>query len=241
MLIALVVAVKVFFDIFIQWLKLNLILLLKALRLLMGVSKPHGFACRAVSASKNHKIDAELKNQGLVKKTYLRQKKTETVIREIIYLAVLNPRKGCRKLADVFNRLHTFTDGETISKSTVRNMLIKHAYEVICQQRHLKHRRPKTVPKNCIWSIDLTTVTDTEKNQNPVFGVLDSGTRANLLLETLRNKKSITLLTYLVVLFHLYGKPKIIRCDNEPIFKSGLFRLSLWLQGVKIRYSVSDS
>jgi hypothetical protein len=193
MLIALVVAVKVFFDIFIQWLKLTLILLLRALRLLMGVSKPHGFVSRVVSASKDHRIDAELQNQGLVKKTYSRQKKSETVIREIIYLAVLNPRKGCRKLADLFNRLHTFTDGETI--------------------------------------------TDTEKNQNPVFGVLDSGTRANLLLETLRNKKSITLLTYLAVLFHLYGKPKIIRCDNEPIFKSGLFRLSLWLQGVKIRYS----
>ena len=49
----------------------------------------------------------------------------------------------------------------------------------------------------------------------------------------LKDKTTITLLSCLFHAIKQYGKPKIIRTDNEAVFTAKLFTLSLWLLGIK--------
>jgi putative transposase len=167
----------------------------------------------------------------------LRKKKPQWVIQEIIRLCAHMPHCGCIKIADAFNRLYEHSRDMTVAKSTVYNYQQKHLYDIHVLRHGIKTTPPKTYPKNCIWSMDLTTVSDNQKQPHTIFGVIDNGTRANLLLKTLENKASISLLRCLLDLIEIYGKPKAIRCDNEAVFTSRLFRFCLWCCNIKIQYS----
>ncbi len=156
---------------------------------------------------------------------------------EVIRLCALMPHHGCRKIADVFDRLHEHKRAMTVSKSTVYNIIIRHKYEIYFLRKQIKQRTPKTPPKNITWSIDLTTITDEHKRQHIAFGVIDNGTRANLLLKNIMDKSSITLLRNLLNIIDAYGKPKNIRMDNEAVFKSTLFRMGLWILGIKAQFT----
>ena len=72
-------------------------------------------------------------------------------------------------------------------------------------------------------SLDLTTVNDEQAN-NTVFGIIDNGSRACLLLRQIANKSSFSLLNCLLDTIELYGKPKSVKTDNERVFTSSLFR-----------------
>lgn len=140
---------------------------------------------------------------------------------------------GCRKIADTFNRLRADKRKVTVGKTFVYNTIKKHRYEITILRRKIKNKRPRSLPKNLVWSIDLTKVTDQDKSSHTLFGVVDSGTRACLYLQQLPSKASITLLRFLLDTIEQYGKPKAIRTDNEPVFTSRLFRFGLWLLGIK--------
>ncbi|MES2822755.1 MAG: integrase core domain-containing protein [Pseudomonadota bacterium] len=165
------------------------------------------------------------------------RKKPEWVIREVIRLTAFMPNHGCRKIADVFNRLHKHKRAMTVSKSTVYNIIIRHKHDIYFLRKQIKQRRPKPLPKNIIWSIDLTTITDDKKQQHITFGVIDNGTRACLLLKNIANKSSITLLRNLLHIIEAYGKPKRIRMDNEAVFKSKLFLMGLWILSIKPQFT----
>lgn len=49
----------------------------------------------------------------------------------------------------------------------------------------------------------------------------------------LKDKTSVTLLRHLLNAVERFGKPKILRTDNETVFTSRLFRLGLWLMGIR--------
>jgi putative transposase len=165
------------------------------------------------------------------------QKKPEWVTQEIIRLKALMPYIGCRKIADMFNRLHEHKHAMTLCKSTAYSIIIQHKHAIYLLRKQLKQQTPKTFPKNTVWSIDLTTITDDKKQQHIVFGVIDNGTRACLLLKNLVNKSSIALLRNLLNIVEAYGKPQKIRMDNEAVFKSTLFRIGLWILGIKPQFT----
>ena len=162
-----------------------------------------------------------------------RPPKPEWVKKEVLRLKALMPHEGCRKIAYTFNRLHGKNRDMTVGKSYVYSVISKHQYEIRVLRRNLKHKKPRPLPKNFIWSVDLTQVTGANKSNHLIFGIIDSGTRANICLESIANKASITLLRFLLDSIERYGKPKVIRTDNESVFVSRLFKLGLWTLGIK--------
>ncbi len=57
--------------------------------------------------------------------------------------------------------------------------------------------------------------------------------RVALTLIALKDKTTITLLRYLLDTIEHYGKPRIIRTDNEAQFRSWLFQIMLWLLNIR--------
>ena len=51
----------------------------------------------------------------------------------------------------------------TVGKTYVHQVLQRHDYEIQILRCNLKHAKPKTVPRNLIWGIDLTGKTDATK------------------------------------------------------------------------------
>jgi transposase InsO family protein len=80
-------------------------------------------------------------------------------------------------------------------------------------------------------------ITDDAGVQHLAFGVLDHGSRLSIALEWVADKRSMTLLWILLRCFAKYGKPQVIRADNESCFKSRLMRTTLAALGVKLQHS----
>jgi len=154
-------------------------------------------------------------------------KKPSWVKDEVIYLKVHLPKSGCRKIAQIFNRKFAHKS-ITISKSYVYNIIKANSYEIIEQRKELKNRVPRKIDNNHIWSIDLTTI---KKQQ--ILGVIDNGSRALLVLNNLKDKSTINIIRAILNAIEHYGKPKIIRSDNEFVFTSKRMKIVLYILGVK--------
>ena len=76
--------------------------------------------------------------------------------------------------------------------------------------------------------MDLTTI---EKQQ--IFGLIDNGSRALLTLKHLQTKSTINIIRAILNTIELYGKPKIIKSDNELVFISKLMKMVLHILGIK--------
>lgn len=159
--------------------------------------------------------------------------KPEWVKKEVIRLKALMPNEGHRKIAYAFNRLHEQKRKMTVGRTFVSYTIRDHQYEIQVLRRKIKHHRPRPVPQNLIWAMDLTGKTDTDGKQHAVLGVIEHKSRACLMLAAITDKSSVTLLRILLDLIEYYQKPKFIRTDNEAIFTSRLFRMALWLMGIK--------
>lgn len=92
----------------------------------------------------------------------------------------------------------------------------------------MKNSSPRSIPKNIRWEMDLTTI---DKRQ--IFGMLDSGSRALVILNHLQTKSAINIIRAILYAIELYGKPKSIKSDNERVFTSNLMKFTLWLLGIK--------
>ncbi|MDO8311443.1 MAG: integrase core domain-containing protein [Sideroxyarcus sp.] len=64
-------------------------------------------------------------------------------------------------------------------------------------------------------------------------GILDHGSRVLLHLQALHDKTTHTLLERLNEVISLYGKPKVIRTDNEGMFRSPAFGNALEQLGIR--------
>jgi putative transposase len=71
-----------------------------------------------------------------------------------------------------------------------------------------------------------------------ILGIVDHGSRRLLMLEAVQNKNAWTLLGRLFIAVGRYGKPKVIRTDNDAVFKSGVFRLGCTLAGIQQQFTV---
>lgn len=117
-----------------------------------------------------------------------RQPKPAWVIQEVIRLKALMTDAGCRKIADVFNRRFSHSREMTVSKSFVNGVIRKYNYDIQILRREIKNRRPKAVPKNLAWGLDLTGKTDTNNNLNYILGIVEHKSSPCLDLAVLKNR-----------------------------------------------------
>ena len=158
--------------------------------------------------------------------------KPEWVRQEIIKLKAQGPDLGCRHIAMIFNRRYA-AKGMTVGKTFISSVIRKHHYDIQIIRQKLRRRKLTAGPKNRVWGLDLTGKTDDQGQLHSILGILDHGTRANLTLDVLQNKFTATLLRALANCIEHFGKPQILRTDNEVMFRSWLFRLSLWVVGIR--------
>ena len=160
------------------------------------------------------------------------------VLKEVIHLQAMYPRKGCRAISYLFNRLNEHDKHITVSKSWVYEKLRQHRYAVALERRRIHNKPAKNWPKNQLWQIDLTHIPDVNGEPFRILGCIDTGTRTCVGLQQAERKTSIALLTQVLRLCRTYGMPKVIQTDNEACFTSLFFRLGLRL--AKIKHKTSD-
>ncbi len=158
------------------------------------------------------------------------RRKPDWVRKEVLRLRALM-NEGCRTIAKTFNLLHA-RRGESVGHSFVAELVKAHHEEILRLRHDIKHRKPRKLPKNLLWALDFTFLPGPE-GPRPVLGMIDHGTRLCLALTQLRDRTAIAILRLLLEIFHHFGKPKILRTDNEPIFTSLPFRFGLWLLRVR--------
>jgi putative transposase len=161
------------------------------------------------------------------------RKKPQWVIDNIIYLKAVHPLFGCRKIAELFDRLYATKYNMTVSKSYVYATLLNYRYEIQVVRRMVRHRRPKALKRNICWGVDLTTVTNRQGNLLPVFVMVDYGSRRCVCLQHITSKHSVVLVWILFKTIVQCGKPKSIKTDNEAVFTSLMFKSALKLAGIK--------
>ena len=161
------------------------------------------------------------------------QPKPQWVCTEVIRLKALMPRAGCRTIAHHFNRRWKSRKQMTVSKTYVADTCRRHQYRIITARRKLKHRVPRPMPRNRIWGCDLLVKTDRQGQPHVALAILDHASRACLRLQRLTDKSSWTLLQELVQTVKRYGQPQFLRTDNEAVLVSHLFRVGLWLLGIR--------
>lgn len=87
--------------------------------------------------------------------------------------------------------------------------------------------------RNRVWGCDLLMKTEQQGQLNVALAIVDHGSRACLRLQRLADKSSWTLLQELGQAVKRYGPPTFLRTDNEAVLVSRLFRLGLWLWGIR--------
>jgi hypothetical protein len=167
--------------------------------------------------------------------SYRYQPKPKWVTHEVVKLKALMPLASCRSIADTFNRTFFCTKNISVGKTFVHTILQKQKYQIEVLRKKIKNAKPKPIPKNLIWGMDLTGKTDSQGKLHMIMGIIEHGSRASLCLKALENKSSLQLLKNLIASIQKNGKPKILKTDNEAIFTSFLFKFTLFLLGIRHR------
>lgn len=136
-----------------------------------------------------------------------------------------------RQLAHLFNRLYYARTGVSVGRTWVRETLKHQAYQALQKQQQCKHRIPAALPNNACWSMDMTYL-----QTHPVFGLIDSGSRLNLVLRILPRFNRWTLLGAVFLAIGRYGKPGVIKLDNHPVHHARLVKKILRLTGIRLRF-----
>lgn len=77
---------------------------------------------------------------------------------------------------------------------------------------------PGFAPANLRWCLDGTGKADTTDAKHFILGIIDHGTRLNLLLKRLEIANSAEILKCILATVTQFGSPKIIRTDNASVF-----------------------
>ncbi len=157
------------------------------------------------------------------------RKKPVWVKREVIRLKSLMPHEGCRTIALAFNSLFT-KKGETVGKTYVAEIIKRHAVEIRLLRKKLKNRKRRPGPPNHTWAMDGCFLAP---DKPPVLGILDHGTRTILCLRELRIRSTIGVLRLVLDTIETFGRPRVLRSDNEAIFTSRPMSLALLVLGVR--------
>jgi hypothetical protein len=144
------------------------------------------------------------------------------VRQEIIRLKALTPHAGCRAIADSFNRRFAAKRRMTVGKTFASEVTQRHQYEIDIVRRQIKNARPRPVPRNLVWALDLTGKASLDGSTRIVFGILEHASRAALCLEAIERTSSWSLISKLIEAIWRHGRPKAIRTDNEGLHLKGV-------------------
>lgn len=147
------------------------------------------------------------------------------------------PDAGCRLIAHHFNRRFAVRRQMAVGKTYVANTLSRHQQLILEARRKLKHRVPRSMPRNLIWGMDLLTNTDTHGRQHLALAIVDHASPAGLCVQRLADESSWTIWRHLVTVCRQYGCPQILRTDTEAVFMSWLFAGALRWVGIRLQHS----
>ena len=159
--------------------------------------------------------------------------KPKWVRNDVIRLKALMPQTGCRTIAHHFNRRWVARREMTVSKTYVADICRRHQYLIYEARRKMKHRIPRSIPRNWVWGCDLLVKTDWRGQPHLALTIVDHASRACLRLQRLPDKSSWRLLQELVQAVKRYGRPRFLRTDNEAVFTARGFRWGLWILGIR--------
>lgn len=126
------------------------------------------------------KIAKEIKETE--RRFYRSQPKPDWVKNEVMKLKALMPNIGCRKIADTFNRIFAESKEMMVSKTFVNETVRKYDYQIQVLRKKIKNSRPKPLPRNLIWGMDLTGKMDSKGSLHHILGMVEHKSRASLCL-----------------------------------------------------------
>lgn len=150
-------------------------------------------------------------------------RKPDWVRRFTLYMAVFG--KSCREIEALFNRRHGATI--TIGKTWVAEFVKAHAQEIADRRRAMRRRLPWPFAIGHTWAMDLTFLVNEQGLSFAMLGILDHGSRRVLCLKQLPRKCTLALLGHLLLAMSRCGIPAAIQTDNESMFTSALWRMTL--------------
>ncbi|MHB9118939.1 MAG: transposase [Burkholderiales bacterium] len=156
------------------------------------------------------------------------------VVEEVLRLFAEGRSYG--KTSDEFNRLYAHA-GMTVGKSTVHEWVQKHRPEAEAVRRATRNRFPSFASANLRWCLDGTGKQDAAGAEHFILGILDHGTRLNRVLSRLASANAQAILEQIALAVGEFGKPRIIRTDNEPIFHSPAFEEGLAALGIRHEFT----
>ena len=155
--------------------------------------------------------------------------------------------QGCRSIAQLFN-LHHRECGVSVSKSFVYGLLKERAHALVLVRLRAGNRAGNRSTAGAgagavlrTWGMDLTGLPLVDGSSIPVFGVIDHGSRVVVELVPLAKYNSLVLLGKLLLAFGTLGKPLAVRCDNDAVFTTVVFRGVLKLLGVQQQFTQAAS
>lgn len=96
---------------------------------------------------------------------------------------------------------------------------------------------PPSLPNNVEWGLDTTTVRDARSQTHTVFGLVDHGSRLNVMLRPLARFNTWTLLGSICIAIGQHGKPASIRLDNHPVHRAQRVKTVMRWFGIRLRFS----
>jgi transposase InsO family protein len=136
-----------------------------------------------------------------------------------------------RTISAEFNRLHA-ARGMTVCPSTVRTWLRRHTTEMVAVRKATRNRVPRHVRPNHCWGVDATGKRDADGTEHFILGIIDHGTRMGIELTRTTDQTAQALLRRILLAAERFGKPRRIRTDNAPVFRSALFQAALAAAGI---------
>lgn len=144
---------------------------------------------------------------------------------------------GSYRLAtQAFNRLYAHT-GVTVCLNTVYAWVQKYRSEMERVRRATRNRFPAPSPANLRWCVDGTGKRDAAGDDHFVLGVVDHGTRLNLVLKRLEHATAAAILREIGRAVERFGKPSVLRTDNASVFRSKVFADGLADLGIRHEFS----
>jgi putative transposase len=179
-------------------------------------------------------IPAKLFRSAAPRRSGGRRKPAWTV--DMVVQLYTEGRKSYREVWKEFNRLYA-VDGVTVCLGTVYAWIQRYCTEAEIIRAQTRNRVPDFAPANLRWCLDGTGKADTTGAQHFILGIVDHGTRLNLLLTRLEVANSLTILEHIFETVKQFGKPKIIRTDNASVFKSTVFQEGLISAGIRHEFT----
>ena len=141
-----------------------------------------------------------------------------------------------RTARDAFNRLYAHTT-ITVCLTTVHTWVLKYHSEMEAIRKETRNHFPEYARANLRWSLDATGKVDALGVQHFILGIVDYGSRLNLLLVRMPQETALAILEKISLMVKKFGKPRFIRTDNAPVFHSVAFKEGLAAIGIKHEFS----